>query len=65
MVRFLFIALFIYLVYKTIKIIFYAIFSRKVSSKEPVAEEEKHADKRKIITKDEGEYVDFEELDDN
>lgn len=62
LIRLLAIAFLIYLLYKLFSMIFLVFRSRR--SKEPdefvTTEKEK---KRKIISKDEGEYVDFEEID--
>lgn len=63
MIRYLGILLLIYLVYKIIKMLFFSLFSKRFSQQEPTQRPPKEQKNRKIISKDEGEYVDFEELD--
>lgn len=61
LIRFLAIFFLIYLVFKLIKQLFTGATGKKRSS-EPDVTTDQTQQKRKIISKDEGEYVDFEEI---
>jgi hypothetical protein len=63
MIRFLFILLLAYLLYRLIRIFFVVLFTGRKKRDEFSEPEPEPTRKKKIIDKDEGEYVDFEELD--
>ncbi len=65
MFRFLAILLFVYVVYKLIKILFISMFTSRKPPADYSQSPPEPQKKKKIITKDEGEYVDFEEVDDD
>ena len=65
MLRFLFFLILVYLLYRIVKILIRPLFrpkSRKENMYEPPKGQQKD---KKIIPKEEGEYVDFEEMDEN
>ena len=64
MIRYLAILLLVYLVYRLIRMFFYSVFAKKQTPHDPSGGSAEQQKKRKIIPREEGEYVDFEELDD-
>jgi len=62
MIRYLAIVLLIYLFYRLVKLLVIGFLTRKRSDPDKGSKQHNPSTKRKIIPKDEGEYVDFEEL---
>ncbi len=65
MFRFLAILLAVYVVYKLIKMLFIGMFTSRKPPSDSFQSPPEPPKNKKIITKDEGEYVDYEEVDDD